>query len=241
MRLTDFDVLSFDCYGTLIDWESGLTRALQPVLGRAGRAVPRDEALQIFARLEHAAEAETPGAPYPEILARVHARLAAEIGTDSSVDEDARFGASVGTWPPFPDSPGALQYLQRHYRLAILSNVDRGSIAASIERLQVRFDLVCTAQDIGSYKPDLRNFTYLLGKLRAAGYAKERVLHVAESLFHDHAPANSIGLASAWIHRRAAEQGHGATAVPASMPHYDFRFTSLAGLAQAHRAALAAP
>lgn len=235
MRLTDFDVLSFDCYGTLIDWEAGLLAALRPLLSRARERPSDSELLQAFGRLELAHQTETPGAAYPDILARVHARLAAELGTRSSPEEDAAFGASVGDWPSFADSPESLRYLKRFYKLVILSNVDRRSFARTQPRLGVTFDLVCTAEDIGSYKPSLANFEYLLAQLDRIGRSKAKLLHVAESLLHDHAPANQLGIASAWIHRRHAKAGHGATRPPAEMPHVDFRFTSLAELAATHR------
>jgi len=234
MHLADFDVLSFDCYGTLIDWETGIWNALQPVLQRGQGRPARDALLQTFGRLESALETEEPTAPYPVVLARVHARLASELGVRSAPEEDARFGASIRDWPAFPDSTEALRYLKRFYKLAILSNVDRASFAASASRLGVAFDIVCTAEDIGSYKPSLRNFEYLLASVRAAGFPKERLLHVAESLYHDHLPANQMGLASAWIHRRYGQAGHGATARPPTMPRFDFRFTSLGELAAAH-------
>jgi 2-haloalkanoic acid dehalogenase type II len=175
---------------------------------------------------------------YSRVLANVHARMAEEWGVKTSAEENARFGASVGDWPAFEDSPAALQYLKQHYKLVILSNVDRESFARTNKKLGVTFDGIFTAQDIGSYKPSLRNFEYLIAKMKKSGFGKETILHTAESLFHDHAPANKMGLASAWIHRRHAQEGFGATARPTEMPHYDFRFTSMREMADAHRAEL---
>ena len=143
------------------------------------------------------------------------------------------FGASVRTWPAFPDSGDALAYLKRHYRLAILSNVDRASFTQSNAKLGVTFDHIFTAEDIGSYKPDLRNFEYALARLREAGVEKRAVLHVAQSLFHDHVPAKLLGLASVWIDRRAGRPGAGATPPAAATP--DWRFESLAEFAAADR------
>ena len=117
--------------------------------------------------------------------------------------------------------------------------MDRDSFKASNAKLQVEFDHIFTAQDIGSYKPDPRNFQYLIGHLAEAGIQRQEILHTAESLFHDHVPANRAGLASAWIHRRAGQPGHGATHAPEVMPHYDFHFTSLADMVQAHQNELA--
>ncbi|MCC7275832.1 MAG: haloacid dehalogenase type II [Alphaproteobacteria bacterium] len=234
MRLTDFKVLTFDCYGTLIDWESGIWTALQPLLRKAGNGLTRDAALEVFGRHETAQEKATPAAIYSDLLAAVHRRLAAEWGVTSSDDEHAAFGGSVPDWPAFPDSPAALQYLKRHYKLVILSNVDRESFKGSNRRLQVEFDAIYTAQDIGSYKPSPRNFTYMLEHLAALGHPKSDILHTAQSLFHDHAPANAFGLASAWIDRRHDQGGWGATA-PVEGARYDFRFTSLADMVRAHQ------
>jgi 2-haloalkanoic acid dehalogenase type II len=142
----------------------------------------------------------------------------------------------VGEWPAFPDSAEALAYLKGHFKLIILSNVDRASFAGSNRRLAVEFDEIFTAEDIGSYKPNLRNFEYLLEHLAANGVGKDDLLHVAQSLFHDHVPANRMGIASAWIDRRHDKPGAGATVLPDPMPHFDFRFTSLGELAAAHRA-----
>jgi 2-haloalkanoic acid dehalogenase type II len=172
---------------------------------------------------------------YSKLLSVVHGRMAKEWGVASSAEEDARFGASVPEWPAFPDSADALRYLKQHYRLGILSNVDRISFAGSNKRLGVDFDWIMTAEDIGSYKPSPRNFEYMIEMLGKDGVEKDKVLHTAESLFHDHAPANRVGLASCWIFRRHDKDGFGATSRPAEMPHVDFRFDSLGEMAAAHR------
>ncbi len=211
MRLSDFSALTFDCYGTLIDWETGIGAALAPWLERAGVRLERDQVLEAFAELESAQQAATPSLRYPELLAEVHRGLALRLGIAPDAKAAAAFGASVGNWPAFADSAKALAYLKQHYRLVILSNVDRASFARSNARLGVAFDAICTAEDIGSYKPDPRNFDYLLRHLAELGIAKAQVLHTAQSLYHDHVPARAIGLATCWIHRRAAKQGHGAT------------------------------
>jgi 2-haloalkanoic acid dehalogenase type II len=153
--------------------------------------------------------------------------------------EDAdheRFGNSVPEWPAFPDSAESLLYLKQHYRLVILSNVDRESFRGSNRRLGVEFDAIFTAQDIGSYKPDLRNFHYMLERLAGMGIGKGDALHTAQSLFHDHAPARQVGLATAWIDRRHAASGWGATMPPPEGTSWDFRFDSLAAMVEAHRA-----
>ena len=234
MRLSDFGVLSFDCYGTLIDWETGLTEALRPLAERG--SVDPAQLLDAYGPIEHKVEEEFPGLRYSDLLQKVYARLCARFAVAEDAAEAEAFGASVGDWPAFPDSAEALRYLKQHFRLVILSNVDRQSFAGSNARLGVEFDDILTAEEIGSYKPDLRNFDYLLDHLAADGVAKTDLLHVAQSLFHDHAPANARGIASAWIDRRHDKPGSGATPMPDPMPHYDFRFTSLGALAEAHRA-----
>jgi len=233
MRLTDFDLLSFDCYGTLIDWESGLLTALGPLMARAG--VAAEQALADYAREESAQEAETPALRYSEILVRVHARLARAWNVASTATEDAAFGASIPDWPAFADSAAALALLKQRYKLVILSNVDRASFAGSNRRLGVTFDAVHTAEDIGSYKPDPRNFAYLLDRCAGMGVAREKILHVAQSLYHDHGPANDAGITSCWIDRRAGRAG-GATKALARAPHFAWRFESLAELAAAVQA-----
>ena len=235
MKLRDFKVLTFDCYGTLIDWETGLFHGLRALVAGSGRAMSRDQALEEFGRLEFAQQQKTPAMPYSHLLAVVYRQLAEAWGIALSNEQAVAFGASVAAWPEFPDSPPALQYLKRHYKLVILSNVDRVSFRASNARLEVDFDAIYTAQDIGSYKPSDRNFEYLIRRLAEDfTFDKTDVLHVAQSLLHDHAPANRAGLASAWIDRRHAAEGWGATMPPTATPHYDFRFESLAGLVAAH-------
>jgi 2-haloalkanoic acid dehalogenase type II len=236
VRLTDFKVLSFDCYGTLIDWETGILEALAPLRRKDPARRSPDAVLAGFARHESALEAETPGLLYPEILARVHRRLAAEWGVAGDEAAEQGFGRSVGDWPAFADSAAALAYLKQFFTLVILSNVDRTSFAANDRRLGVAFDAVYTAEEIGSYKPDLANFRYMLEALAQLGHRPNTVLHVAQSLYHDHAPANALGLASAWVDRRHGAEGSGATPPPASSVHWNFRFESLAELVDAHRA-----
>ena len=176
---------------------------------------------------------------YSELLAVVYKRLAEQWGVAASWDECEAYGNSVKDWPAFADSPEALKYLKQHYKLVILSNVDNASFAHSNKRLQVDFDAVYTAQDIGTYKPSARNFDYMLAKLESLGLAKSDILHTAESLFHDHAPANKVGLASCWIYRRHDKQGFGATVNPGALPKHNFRFNSMADLAAAHHQELA--
>ena len=235
MQLTDFKVLTFDCYGTLIDWETEIIENLRPLTSRVDPPLSRDDILQAHARHEAAQQLATPTLRYSKLLAVVCKRLAEEWRTLVEWDDCLVYGNSVKDWPAFPDSAEALKYLKKFYRLVILSNVDNGSFSHSRRKLEGDFDAVYTAEDIGSYKPSLRNFDYMLGKLEGLGIAKSEILHTAESLFHDHAPANQVGLASCWIYRRHHQPGFGATMNPSVQPKYDFRFDSMAALAKEHR------
>lgn len=234
--LTDFSVLTFDCYGTLIDWETGIWDALQPLILRSGTSPDRESVLNEYAQIEHALEAEDPSAPYNELLGRVHARLAASWQTASNAELDEAFAESVQHWPAFADTAEALRSLHDRYKLVILSNVHRRGIAASIRKLGVDFDAVYTAEDIGAYKPADANFEYLLQHLNDDfGLQRSDVLHTAQSLFHDHVPANRFGIASAWIDRQRLSDGGswGATASVEELPSVDFRYYSLGEMAAA--------
>lgn len=235
MKLQDFRVLSFDCYGTLVDWETGIWTALQPLLSAGDGKVTREAALAAYATVEPEIEHEMPTLLYRQILEHVHARLAKAWGLKSNAAMDRAFGESIGNWPPFADTPSALAYLKQHFRLVILSNVDRQSFAATNRRLGVEFDAICTAEDIGSYKPDHRNFAYLLEQVRKLGHDRQELLHVAQSLFHDIEPAAALGIHRCWINRRGDRgTGSGATRAVERMPALDFTFSSLGELAGAH-------
>jgi 2-haloacid dehalogenase len=236
VQLTDFDALSFDCYGTLIDWEQGIWDATAGWRRRTGVTCRRDQLLEAFGSLESAAEAAHPESLYPAILALVMTRLGERFGAPADEADVRRFGASVGDWPAFPDSPDALKRLRSTYSLFILSNVDRRSFAASSARLGVDFDAIVTAEDVGSYKPDARNFRALVEAVERKGIPASRLLHVAQSLFHDHVPATAAGLATAWIDRRHGRSGSGATPPPGVPVEPDFTFTSMEALAAALKA-----
>jgi 2-haloacid dehalogenase len=238
MKLTDFKALTFDCYGTLIDWESGMVEALEPLTSRVSRELSRNEILEAHARHESAQQLQTPGKTYRDLLPIVYKRLAEEWGASTSWEECAAYGRSVRDWPAFVDSAGALQYLKKHFKLVILSNVDNENFAGSNKKLQVDFDAIYTAEDVGAYKPSDKNFEYMLTKLKTLGIEKHEILHTAESMFHDHGPANRHGLASCWIYRRFDQDGIGATMHPGEMPKYEFRFNSMADLVKAHQADL---
>ena len=234
MRIQDFRVLTFDCYGTLIDWESGILAGLKPLTERLGHDLSRDAILAAHAWHESRQQHATPGMRYADLLATVYRRLAEEWGRPAAWDDCVAYGKSVKHWPAFPDSAAALRYLKQHFRLVILSNVDNASFSTSKEKLGVEFDAIYTAEDIGSYKPAKRNFEYMLRNLARAGFVRADILHVAESLFHDHAPANEMGINNCWIYRRRDQEGFGATAKPEATPHCDFVFDSMQELADAH-------
>jgi len=233
MRLGDFEALSFDCYGTLIDWEAGLATALRPWARAAGLSLDDEELLAAFSRHEGRAEKAHPEDLYPAILAEALRGMGAELGAPVTEADAARLAGSVPDWPAFSDSPAALAALAARYQLIILSNVDRGSFAGSAKRLGVAFSGVLTAEDIGSYKPARRNFDALLAEARRLGVGEGKLLHVAQSLFHDHLPAKRAGLPTVWINRRRGRTGWGATPPPEADVAPDWEFGSMAEFAAA--------
>ena len=235
MSLTAFKALTFDCYGTLIDWETGMVDALRPLTNEIKRNITRNEILEAHARHEASQQLYTPSMPYRGLLSIVYKRLAEEWGVSTTHEACVAYGRSIKDWPAFPDSAAALHYLKQHFKLVILSNVDNESFAYSNRRLEVTFDAIYTAEDIGSYKPSARNFEYMIEKLRCLGVTREQVLHTAESLFHDHKPANEFKLKSCWIYRRHAQEGFGATVHPGELPKVDYTFNSMADLVRAHQ------
>lgn len=234
MRLTAFKALTFDCYGTLVDWESGITEALRPLTDRVNTALSRDAILEAHARHESKQQSYTPSKKYCDLLAIVYKRLAEEWGVKVGIDECETYGKSIRNWPVFADSAGALAHLKRHFKLVVLSNVDNASFAFSNKKLGVDFDAVYTAEDIGSYKPSARNFEYMIDHLATLGLNRSDVLHTAESLFHDHVPATAHNLATCRIYRRHGQDGFGATMNPGRRPNTDFCFNSMAELVKAH-------
>jgi 2-haloacid dehalogenase len=228
-----FDAITFDCYGTLIDWERGLLDALNPVLAAHGAGhLAGDGLLERFAGLE--SEIQTgPYRPYREVLEEVLRRLATDLGFRASADEVRTFGASVARWPPFSDTVPALRALGARFRLAVVSNVDDDLFAGSAAQLGVRFAEVVTAQQVRSYKPARAHFDEVLRRL---ALPRERVLHVAQSLFHDIAPAKALGFTCVWVNRRVGRSGGGATAPARATP--DLEVPDLATLVARFDAAL---
>jgi 2-haloalkanoic acid dehalogenase type II len=238
--LTDYKVLTFDCYGTLIDWETGIWDAYQPLLmANNCSEITREQALEEHAKLESKQQLETPDILYSELLSRVHSNFSRQFDLKSSREIDTEFGNSIQLWPAFADSADALRFLKTKFKLVILSNVSREGFAASNKKLGVEFDAIYTAEDIGSYKPSSSNFEYMLERLEEdLGLKKRDVLHTAQSLYHDHIPAKLFDLANVWIDRRhLSESGNwGATAKVPEPPQIDFKYFSMAEMARAVKA-----
>jgi 2-haloacid dehalogenase len=239
MKISEYKALTFDVYGTLIDWESGMVAGLKPLTERVSRSLSRDDILEAHAHFESSTQRQTPAKVYSQLLAVVYKRLSEEWGVPASWEECQTYGRSVEHWPAFPDSAEALQYLKQHYKLVVLTNCDNASFAQSNAKLQVTFDAAYTAEDIGSYKPNPRNFEYMLENMARMGVEKHEILHTAESMFHDHGPANEFGIDNCWIYRRHDKQGFGATMNPGDMPSYGVVFNSMAEMVEAHKAELA--
>lgn len=207
-RFSQYQALSFDCYGTLVDWENGLLQALSPLLSR----LPEDhslrtstvDALSVFQKAKAGIMQRHPTMLYTAVLRKAYEEVATSLALGVTEHEAEAFSGSIQGWQAFPDTHDALHQLSRHFRLAILSNVDnesfRQTLAGPLHGVQ--FDVVCTAEDIGSYKPAHRNFDYLHSKLHDQfGIDRSQVLHVAQSLVHDHVPAKELGIDSVWISR----------------------------------------
>ncbi|KAJ4983573.1 haloacid type II protein [Stagonosporopsis vannaccii] len=237
-KLTDFKLLSFDVYGTLIDWERGALTALSPMLQRSHEAnLDQKHILEVLHEIESSIEQAHPDWKYSQVLTAVHPKLCSRLGLGQPTQQESeQFGASVGSWPAFPDTVAALKRLSKTYKLVVLSNVDNDSFAAGnaygLEGF--KFDAVYTAQDIGSYKPDLKNFEYMLSHVKSEfGVDKEQVLQTAQSQFHDHHPARKMGMKSAWIYRPGAVMGN------REDPVWTWKFDTLGNMADAVEGELA--
>jgi len=232
MDLTSFKVLSFDCYGTLIDWESGIVAVLRPWAIEVGVAATDDEILAAYADQEADVARECPQMLYPDVLAAAFRRVGSVFGRPVSDAWAGQLAGSVPDWPAFPDSADALTRLAKHYQLVIVSNVNRDGFAASNKHLGGRFAAVITAEDVGAYKPAANHFRELERVLRDLGAGRAELLHVAQSLFHDHVPARQERLRSVWINRRHDRPGWGATPEPSDEWSCDAEFSSMAAFAE---------
>ncbi len=214
MDFRRFRVLTFDCYGTLIDWESGIVNVLKGWARRTRLTVSDEALLEAYGEAEPRCEQGPGFRLYPDVLRAVHAEIARKFGKPSLAADAEALAQSVGDWPAFADTPGALRRLQQRYKLVVVSNVDKASFARTHLQLGVRMDAVVTAEEVGAYKPDFRMFRRAFEVAENWGAAPQQVLHVAQSLYHDHVPAKSLGLTSVWVNRRAGKQGQGATKAP---------------------------
>ena len=240
MKLNDYKMLSFDTYGTLIDWESGIYNGLQPLLDKVPIKLDRDEVLELFAEHELAQQRANPTQVYSSLLSDVARSIAQKWQIKISDVEAEDFGRSVKHWPAFEDAAASLKYLRRHYLMVTLTNCDRISYMGSNARLEIEWDAIYTAQDVGCYKPSGRNFDYLFERARQdLGVLPHEILHVAQSLTHDMVPATAAGMTKLWINRRHADGGYGATAPPEGEFTIEQEFNSMADFAEAHRKELA--
>ena len=214
MDFDSFRVLTFDCYGTLIDWETGILNAMRTILAEHGKNTSDEEILALFGTLESQIEA-TAYRPYRDVLAMVVDGFGEALEFKPSATERAALAKSIRDWEPFEDTVVALGSLGERYRLAIISNIDDDLFRASTVRLGIEFDEVVTAEQVGSYKPSLKNFHVAFERL---GHGPDGILHVAQSLYHDIAPASMLGLRNVWINRRKEKQGHGATSPATATP-----------------------
>ena len=239
MKISDFAALTFDCYGTLIDWETGISEALDTWARDRGITADTADLLATFGTFEAKHQAATPDALYPEILAAALRDIGAQFGTEPTTAEQIAFGRSVQDWPAFPDSAEALAYLKRHYKLVIVSNIDRESFRLSNVKLEVEFDHIITAQDVGSYKPAPGHFTRMLADMEEMGVGKDQILHTAQGLFHDHVPAKELGLTTLWINRRAKTEGWSAAPTQNAQVKPDFEVPTMAAMVELHQQELA--
>ena len=240
LDLTTFKALSFDCYGTLIDWETGIAAVLAPWAREQGLGLSDEELLLVYGGNESAVQKETPVASYPDVLATAFRRTGEELGRPVSDEWAQRLGGSVPDWPAFPDSADALARLRKRYQLIILSNVHRDGFTGSNRHLRGDFAAIITAEDVGAYKPAENHFRALDATLPELGVERSELLHVAQSLFHDHVPARREQLPSVWINRRHDRPGWGATPEPTGEWSYDLELPSMAAFADAVDEAFAA-
>jgi 2-haloacid dehalogenase len=233
LDLRQFKALSFDCYGTLIDWEAGISAVFSPWAREQGVELTHETLLLTYADNEAAVEREMPAALYPEVLTAAFRRTGERVDRPVTDEWAHRLADSLPDWPAFPDSPDALARLAKHYQLIILSNVHRDGFAASNRWLRGDFAAVITAEDVGGYKPAENHFRALDAKLAELGVERAALLHVAQSLFHDHVPAKRVGLPSVWINRRHDRPGWGATPEPSEEWSYQLAFNSVGAFADA--------
>lgn len=227
LNFSQFELLTFDCYGTLIDWETGIFAALKPVLAAHGKSIPDDQLLELYGEFESHAEAGEYRS-YREVLRSVVRAFGEHLAFLPSADELDSLSNSVANWRPWPDTVHALRQLKTRYRLAIISNIDDHLFRVTRPHLEVDFESVTTAQQAACYKPGIKIFEMAL---RKSPIAKDRVLHVGQSIYHDVLPAQSLGLATVWVNRPSPRTGIGAVKPAKGRP--DLQVPSLETLAAA--------
>ncbi len=226
LNFDQFRLVTFDCYGTLIDWETGIFSALRPVLAAHGKTIADSELLRLYSELESEAE-QGEFFAYREVLQSVVRGLGKRLAFDPTESQIRSLPDSLPGWLPFPDTIAALGKLKARYQLAVISNVDDDLFAPTARRLEVPFDYVITAQQARAYKPSLQVFK--LAQQRT-GVALDRWLHVAQSLYHDVVPARSLGVATVWVNRPSPRPGAGAARAASAQP--DLEVPDLKSLAQ---------
>ena len=222
-----FEILTFDCYGTLINWEAGILSALHRILSAHSKQMDDGTLLKLYGDFELHSESG-PFMPYREVLSSVVRQFGHELDFTPTAAEICSLPDSLADWKPWPDTVAALHRLKTRFRLAILSNVDDDLFASTRPKLEVDFDEVITAQQAQAYKPSLKLFELALTRINAPAH---RMLHVGQSIYHDVVPAQSLGLATVWVNRPSARPGVGAVKAAEATP--DLTVTSLAELAEA--------
>jgi len=224
--LTRFKVLTFDCYGTMIDWETGIFSALRPILAAHRKSIPDSDLLQLYSELEASAE-QGEFLCYRDVLQSVVRGFGEHLGFAPTADEVHSLPESLANWQPFPDTVEVLRKLKGRYQLAVISNVDDDLFAATAPKLGVGFDHVITAQQAGCYKPCIRIFKLAEERM---GVSLDQWLHVGQSIYHDVIPAQSLGIATVWVNRPSPRPGAGAAKAAAGKP--DLEVPNLRALAE---------
>jgi 2-haloacid dehalogenase len=214
LDLTRFKVLTFDCYGTLIDWETGIFSALRPILAAHNAEIADSALLELYSELELTAE-QGEFLRYRDVLQSVVRGVGERLGFVPTEAEVRSLPESLAKWQPFPDTVEALRKLKSRYQLAVMSNVDDDLFAATAPKLGVAFDQVITAQQAGCYKPCMRMFQLAEDRI---GARREHWLHVGQSIYHDVIPAQSLGIAAVWVNRPSPRPGAGAAKAAAGEP-----------------------
>ncbi|OKO92437.1 hypothetical protein AC629_00670 [Bradyrhizobium sp. NAS80.1] len=233
LEFSKFKLLTFDCYGTLIDWDTSISNLVQPWLLEMKTQVPPDLVVSTFALMQAKHQQTRPTLLYPDVLRRSWRDIEEQFGWDENPARAVEFARSVPFWRPFADTVESLRYLSQHYALGILSNVDNASLAGTLKKLEVPFLFTVTAEDVSSYKPGQPHFDAAFNQAARHGIDKKEILHVAQSKHHDISPGNRLGLTTVWVNRRHGKKGTGATLAANADP--SLTVNSLAELVDFHK------